>query len=203
MVFADLLPADEFLGFGPVVAKAYGCQEFAATDVRRPRAQLSFVRMNCKRGTVGQAIGEAPTGVEPAFAVLQTAAWPSGSGTRCCPVPGGAMSSPGIEPGPRPSRGRVRGPSHPEDDDPHRNACESPTGNRPGLVASKAAVRPTPAGKHPVPLPGVEPGLRPSEGRVRSDTRQGHTQMIPLIHGRVCKTWASFESTNNLTTTAK
>ncbi len=61
------------------------------------------------RNPIRAARGEAPAGVEPASAVLQTAARPSGPGALRPPaLPRRAMSSPGIEPGLRPSQGRVR-----------------------------------------------------------------------------------------------
>src|SRR6476646_12269392 len=49
---------------------------------------------------------KTPVGVEPTSAGLQPAAAPSGSGVR--------VSPPGVEPGLRPSQGRVP-PPHPED----------------------------------------------------------------------------------------
>jgi hypothetical protein len=90
----------------------------------------------------------------------------------------GGMSSPGVEPGPRPSHGRVPSATL-------RGRCRmtrqcSPVprpGIGPGLAVSKTAVRPPHSrGNKPVPLPGVEPGLRPSGGRVPSVTRQGRSR---------------------------
>ena len=57
--------------------------------------------------------GKTPVGVEPTSAALQAAAWPSGSGV--VRGEGCWKSSPGVEPGLRPSHGRVRNPPHPED----------------------------------------------------------------------------------------
>ena len=78
------------------------------------------------------------------------------------------MSSPGVEPGPRPSQGRVRFRHTPR-------TIVPPPGSRtrPGGFEDRRAFRHTRGGRRCMPLPGVEPGLRPSEGRVPSVTLQG------------------------------
>ena len=58
-----------------------------------------------------------------------------------------------------------------------KQRCHPPPGNRTrpcGFEDRRASA--TLAGKQPVPLPGVEPGLRPSEGRVPSVTLQGRSR---------------------------
>ena len=120
--------------------------------------------------------GEAPAGVEPASAVLQTAARPSGSG---------AMNAPALS-----TEGHVLArnrtwastfaescarPSHPEDVE-NQHVAEPPTReSNPALrLRGPPCVRHTRGESERVPSPGVEPGLRPSGGRVPSVTRRGH-----------------------------
>ena len=86
-----------------------------------------------------------------------------------------SMSSPGVEPGLRPSQGRVR--------IPHTPRTVADRSRSPARESNPAwRLRTPPCFRHtredsclePVmPSPGVEPGLRPSEGRVRSVTLQG------------------------------
>ena len=81
------------------------------------------------------------------------------------------MCSPGVEPGPRPSHGRVPSPTL-----QGRHSCtDPPPGSRarPCGFEDRRAFRHTRGGRDALPLPGVEPGLRPSEGRVPSVTLQG------------------------------
>ena len=76
----------------------------------------------------GLGCREAPAGVEPASAVLQTAARPSGPGAlRASALHWRAMSSPGIEPGPRPSQSRVRVRHTPRTSIEKRPSEEPPT----------------------------------------------------------------------------
>ena len=97
---------------------------------------------------------EAPAGVEPASAVLQTAARPSGPGALGAPaLPRRAMSSPGIEPGLRPSQSRVRVRHTPRTSIETRPLASPPPGNRTrpcGFEGRRASA--TPAGKKPSAL---------------------------------------------------
>ena len=67
-------------------------------------------------------------------------------------------------------------PSHPEDIDRNRTVAEPPTReSNPALrLRRPPCVRHTRGESERVPSPGVEPGLRPSGGRVPSVTRRGH-----------------------------
>ena len=145
---------------------------------RRPRARLRPVRVNRERGTTGQAMRGA-----------------GGSRTRFC---GFADRRPAVrlrrpECFDPPSEGHVLArnrtwsptfakscarPSHPEDNHRNRTADESPTReSNPALrLRRPPCVRHTRGEEARVPLPGVEPGLRPSEGRVPSVTRQGRNR---------------------------
>ena len=104
---------------------------------------------------------ETPVGVEPTSTGLQPVAWPSGSS-----VKNDRMPSPGIEPGPRPSQSRMRIRHTP------RTTMRT---NSPARESDPALrLRRPPCARHTrgertekVPSPGVEPGPRPSEGRVR------------------------------------
>ena len=79
-----------------------------------------------------------------------------------------SASSPGIEPGPRPSQGRVQDPPHPEDSflpAPRRGIEPRPA------VPKTVVLSGTPARLvDGVSRPGIGPGPGPSEGPVRSTT---------------------------------
>ena len=75
--------------------------------------------------TTDRCLKETPVGVEPTLAGLQPAAWPSGSSVLL-------VARPGIEPGLRPSHGRV----HPT----HSQAVVPRQGIEPRLADSKSAV---------------------------------------------------------------
>jgi hypothetical protein len=95
---------------------------------RRPRALLRPVRVNRERKRRGRR-REAPAGVEPASAVLQTAARPSGSGALVTSIlshsPGGHVLARNRTWSSTFAKSCAR-PSHPEDDE-NRPAAESPT----------------------------------------------------------------------------
>ena len=93
---------------------------------------------------------------------------------RLAPAPSYPVSSPGVEPGLRPSRGRVLVPSHSEDSFfktvPRRGIEPRPTVSRTAVQSG------TPAGHfQSVSRPGIEPGPGPSEGPMRSVTPSGQT----------------------------
>ena len=96
---------------------------------------------------------------------------------RLAPAPSNQVSSPGVEPGLRPSRGRVQIPHTP------RTCLRSVPcrGIEPRPAVSRTAMRSsTPAGQHrKVARPGIEPGLTASEAGVRSGTLTGHIFSIP------------------------
>ena len=85
----------------------------------------------------------------------------------------GKMSSPGVEPGLRPSHGRVLNPPHSEDSIsvPRRGIEPRPA------VPKTAVLSGTPAGHiQSVSRPGLEPGPGPSEGPMRSATPSGQLE---------------------------
>ena len=146
--------------------------------LRRPRARLRSVRLNCKRGTAGQTLRGA-----------------GGSRTRFCGFADRRLAVRLRRPEcfDTPSEGHVLArnrtwsstfarscarPSHSEDNDRNTNACESPTReSNPALrLRRPPCVRHTRGERAQVPLPGVEPGPRPSEGRVPSVTLQGRNR---------------------------
>ncbi len=108
----------------------------------------------------------------PLEAALQAAAVPSGSSATL------SVSSPGIEPGLRPSQGRVR-IRH----TPRTYSRSAPRrGIEPRLAVSKTAVliRHTRRACQ-VSRPGIEPGSGPSEGPMRSVTPSRHSASRPGV----------------------
>lgn len=95
---------------------------------------------------------------------------------RLAPAPSCRVSSPGVEPGLRPSQGRVRIPHTPKT---FRRAPRR--GIEPRPAVSRTAMRSgTPAGQRDqVARPGIEPGLTASEAGVRSGTLTGRSASIP------------------------
>jgi hypothetical protein len=89
----------------------------------------------------------------------------------------GTMPSPGIEPGPRPSQGRVRIRHTPrtrcraDRESPARESDPALRLRRPPCLRHTRGEDRCRPGRDErtgtMPSPGVEPGLRPSEGRVR------------------------------------
>ena len=102
----------------------------------------------------------------PLKAALQAAAVPSGSDVVH------QASSPGIEPGPRPSQSRMRVRHTP------RTCCfRVPCrGIEPRLAVSRTAVLSGTLAGHQLSVsrPGIEPGPRPSESPMQSATPSGH-----------------------------
>ena len=84
---------------------------------------------------------------------------------RLAPAPRHSVSSPGVEPGPRPSQGRVRSATlreHFHFSAPPRNRTSS------GSFEDCHAIRHTRRACFQVSRPGLEPGSGPSEGPMRS-----------------------------------